>query len=170
VPVTSGSAVRMYVESSALIQSGIAVANVSSSPATVTFSLTQPDGSSVPGIGPASATVAGSGQITRFLAELFPALPNAFRGVLRIATSSSAISVVGLRSRYNERGDFLITTTPSVNENTSPSSSEMIFPHFADGGGYTTQFILFSGTAGQVSWGDMRAYDSNGQPLDLSLR
>ena len=163
-------AVRLYVESSALIQSGIAVANVSSSPATVTFGLTQLDGSPVPGIAPVSAPVAGSGQITRFLGELFPGLPSEFKGVLRIVTSSSTISVVGLRTRYNERGDFLITTTPPTNETVSASSSEMIFPHFADGGGYTTQFILFSGTAGQVSWGDVRAFDPNGQPLDLSLR
>jgi hypothetical protein len=132
--------------------------------------LTQLDGSPVAGLSPTSVSLAGSGQTSKFLAELFPALPKSFKGVLRIATNSSAVSVVGLRAHYNERGDFLITTTPPTIESSPASSVEMIFPHLADGGGYTTQFVLFSGTAQQSSSGTLLLYDPNGQPLNLTLQ
>jgi len=42
--------------------------------------------------------------------------------------------------------------------------------HFADGGGYTTQFILFSaGTPDPVS-GSIRFFSQSGQSMDLQLK
>ena len=71
-------------------------------------------------------------------------MPAVFQGLLRI-TSVNSIAVTGLRGHYNERGDFLITTTVVQKENDpSPVSSELLFPHFVLGGGYETQFVLFS--------------------------
>jgi len=78
--------------------------------------------------------------------------------------------VVGLRGRSNERNDFLITTTPPVNEATPPSTARLVFPHIADGGGYTTKFILFSGRPGQSSSGTMQLFSQSGGVLDLTLR
>jgi hypothetical protein len=49
--------------------------------------------------------------------------------------------VVGLRGRYNERSDFLISTTSPSSE-AAPAPAQSVFPFFADGGGYTTQFVL----------------------------
>ena len=176
VPVTTGTALRMYVESSGTtgkpdnIQSGIAAANTSSSTATVTFELRSLDGSSITGLTPASISLPGSGQTSKFLADVFPTLPNPFKGVLRITTTSSGVSVAGLRTRYNERSDFLITTTPPTVESNPTTTAEMYFPHFADGGGYTTQFILFSGIAGQTSSGTLRFYDPDGQAVNKTLR
>jgi hypothetical protein len=46
----------------------------------------------------------------------------------------------------------------------------MLFPHLVNGGGYTTQFNLFSGTAGQTSLGTLRFYKPDGTPLGLSLQ
>ena len=164
----------MYVETSGTsglagnLQSGIAVANTSSSPAAVTFDLTQLDGTAVPGITPVSIALTGFGQTTKFLADIFPTLPNPFTGVLRVTTSSSGISVVGLRTRYNERNDFLITTTSPTVESSPSTTAQIVFPHVADGGGYTTQFILFSSGVGQSSSGTLRFFDTAGQPLSLS--
>src|SRR5207245_5031373 len=62
VPVASGTAFRLYVESagtpgqSGNIQTGIAVANTSSSPASVTFEITDLNGSSVSCGSPATVT------------------------------------------------------------------------------------------------------------------
>jgi len=39
----------------------------------------------------------------------------------------------------------------------------------ADGGGCTTQFILFSGTAGQSSSGTLRFFDQSGQSSTLTV-
>jgi hypothetical protein len=171
VPINTASAFRMYVEASGApdtIQTGIAVANPSGSTVPITFDLTRTDGSTA-GVGTVSVNVPASGQIAKFLADIFPTLPASFTGVLRIS-ASTAISVVGLRTRYNERGDFLITTTSPANENAPALSIERIFPHFADAGGYTTQFILFSGVSGQSSSGVLRFYSQAGQPLNLLLR
>ena len=46
----------------------------------------------------------------------------------------------------------------------------MFFPQLANGGGYTTQFILFSGSTGQTSAGTMRLYKQNGEPWDLKTQ
>jgi hypothetical protein len=48
-----------------------------------------------------------------------------------------------MRSLYNERNDFLLTTFPIADANkTAPSP--IIFPQIADGGGYATQFIFIN--------------------------
>jgi len=53
--------------------------------------------------------------------------------------------IVGLRGRNNERDDFLITTTPPVDETAAASNALLVFPHLAVVGGYSAQFIVFSG-------------------------
>jgi hypothetical protein len=101
----------------------------------------------------------------------FAGLPAAFQGVLRIAAGAgTGISVVGLRGRFNERKDFLITTTPTVNEDDTASAQETAFPHFVDSGGYTTQFILLSGVKDQAASGKMRFFSQTGEPLLLHFR
>src|SRR5262249_14290500 len=100
----------------------------------------------------------------------FSALPSEFQGVLRISTTSpNGISVVGLRGRYNERRDFLLATTTALNERLTIPQGGTLFPYIAEGGGYTTQFIL-SSAGGQTSSGWLRFYDLSGLPLNLSLK
>jgi len=78
--------------------------------------------------------------------------------------------VVGLRGRYNERNEFLITTTIPTNEASPATTAELFFPHLADGGGYRTQFVLFNGAIDQVSSGSLRFFGQAGQTLSLSVR
>jgi hypothetical protein len=73
-------------------------------------------------------------------------LPATFRGVLH-RSSNTSISAIDLRTLYNERGDFLISTTPAIAENTPTSTDEFVFPQVVSGSGYTTDFILMN-TAG----------------------
>jgi hypothetical protein len=168
-PVTSGTALRMYVESSGPsgqpgnIQSGVAVANLSSSATSVTFEIQKLDGSIASS--PISVSfLPGSGQTFKLLSELFPGLPNPFRGLLRITALSPGVSVANIRIHYNERTEFLITTLPPSVETNAAPSNVLLFPHLADGAGFTTQFILFSGTAGQSASGTLRVFDINGHP------
>ena len=108
VPVTMGTAFRTYVELSAApqINAGIAISNRSAVPGTVTLSMTGLDGSPV--VTETPLQLPGSGQIVGFLDQLIPSLAGqSLQGVLRITTTLPSISVVGLRSRYNERSDFL---------------------------------------------------------------
>ena len=176
VPVSTGSAFRVYVESFGVpgraenIESGIAVANTLTSSASVTFDVTDLMGTPVRGISPVTTTLTGAGQTSKFLSDIFPALPGSFKGVLRITTTSAGISVVGLRTRINERGDFLITTTPPTNESIAPTTAPMYFPQVADGGGYSTQFILFSGTAGQITSGILKLIKQDGSSFGITLK
>ena len=151
------------------IQTGLALTNPSTAPLTINISMTRLDGSSLGLTG--SVTVPASGQTALFLNQIpgFSGLPQNVQGVLRISAPSN-VAVVGLRGRYNERGEFLITTTPPVGEDETASTTELVFPHILEGGGYTTQFTLFSGTAGQASAGSLRFYNQAGQPMRLSLQ
>ena len=173
VPGIQGSAFRMYAEETATggigaIQTGFAIANLAAAAANVTLELTGLDGGATGQV--ANATVPGNGQIANFLHEAFPGLALPFKGILRISGGAAeGLSVVGLRGRYNERGDFLITTTPPTNEVSPASGAELLFPHLVNGGGYTTQFILFSGTAGQASTGNMKFFKQDGTPFSLTV-
>src|SRR6185503_7532530 len=55
--------------------------------------------------------------------------------------STMPVGVAALRGFANERGEFLITTLPVVS-GASGSASPIVLPHFADGGGWTTQVVL----------------------------
>jgi hypothetical protein len=68
----------------------------------------------------------------------------AFTGVLEIS-SIRPFAAVTLRSLNNGRGDFLMTTFP-VADGARAAPSPIVFPQIADGGGYSTQFILLSAT------------------------
>jgi hypothetical protein len=127
---------QLYGELSGTIRSGLAIANPSDFPLTVAISF---------GGQLASVDVPASGQRAFFLNEIpeFASLPLPWRGVIT-ASASSPFAVTGIRGRTNERGDFLITTTAAVNPGAIVAGSELAFPHFADGGGYSTQFVLFA--------------------------
>ena len=104
-----------------------------------------------------------------FLNEItgFGNLPRPFQGILRI--QGAGISVVGLRGRTNQRGDFLITTTSPVDEAAAVTSNELYFAHLAAGAGYSTQFILFSGN-GTAAAGTIQFFDQSGSPLTLPFQ
>ena len=170
----AGSAFRVYVESAnggpdqpGSIQTGLAVANTESAEATFVLELTDPQGQVV---GPAAILpIPPSGQVSRFLYELFPEIPAPFSGVLRITSAGAQVAAAGLRGHTNERGDFLITTIPPTQESATPAAPAF-FPHIADGGGWRTQFILFGGTAGQSSTGQLRFFTQSGEPWFLNLQ
>src|SRR5262245_51845015 len=176
IATSEGAGFRLFAESSGTfndpgsLQTGIAITNLSEEPANVTLQLTTLTGAN---IATGSLLVAGRGQRALFLNELpgFSSLPVSFQGILRVSTNDAAgVSVIGLRGRYNERRDFLIATTPSVNESDVPvSSAESFFPYLAEGGGYTTQFVLLS-AQGRSSTGWVRFYSETGATLNLSLR
>ena len=169
VPVTTGTAFRMYVEASAapVILSGIAVANTTNAAASVVFEVLTLQGTLVATSPP--RTLPANGQIVGYLSDFFPNLAQPFQGVLHLTTTAGAVSVVALRQRYNERGDYLITTTPPTLETSVPTATARSFPHFVNGDGYTTQFILFSGTTAQTSAGNVRFLRQDGTPLPVTL-
>ncbi len=175
VPAIQGSAFRLYVQAAGTLgapgsmETGFAVANTSTSAGTLTLELTNLDGTTTGLPSPVTRTLPGSGQVAGLLSGFFSNIPKPFRGVLRISTTTSGISVVGIRSRFNENGSYLMTTTPPANEAASPSSAEMVFPHIVNGGGFTTEFIIFSGLTGQSTSGNLQFFRDDGNVLNLTL-
>jgi hypothetical protein len=171
---TPASSLRTFVETSGVpgaplsIQSGLALTNTSTTTATATLELMESSGAST-GLA-TTVSIPPSGHISMFLHQLFPVMPPSFRGVLRVNAGPTPLAVVALRSRYNETGRFLITTTPVANEASAATSADLIFPHITDGGGYTTRFALFSATAGQTSNGTVRFFNRSGQQLTLTVQ
>ena len=173
---SSGTAFRMYAETLGepgaigSIRSGFAIHNVDFERANVFVSLTDLDGNLV---ATSLFPVPPSGHRSVFLDEVFDdvTLPNPFKGVFRVATTGNQqIAVIALRSRINDRGEFLITTTPPVNESSTATAFETFFPHLVDGGGWSTQTVLFSGIAGQSANGLLRFFGVDGQPFDIPLQ
>jgi hypothetical protein len=166
----AGGAFRMYEVDAGTyagqLQTGLAIGNPSvTSSAIVTLELTDLAGRST-GM-TSTVTLAPQGHTAMFMKQFpgFESMPYPFRGEVRISTAASeGIAVIGLRGEYNERQDFLVTTSMPANEATPPSSNEALFPHLADGGGYTTEFVLFSGSPGQASSGMLRFYSQSGAP------
>ena len=83
--------------------------------------------------------------------------------------STSNVAIVGLRTRINERGEVKITTIPPSNEASPATTADAYFPHIVDSGGWSTQFVLFSGTAGQASSGTLSFLRQDGRVLELSV-
>jgi len=168
---TAAPAVRIYVEGlgtngqSGSIDTGVALANPGAETATFDLELwTDRNGTRS-----TSLQLPANGHVALFLNEIpaFADLPKPFRGVLRVSTTQRpGVAAVALRCRYNERGDFLISSTPAVSE--SRSAAERIFPHLVDGGGYSTQFVLFD-SSGNSNTGVLEFYSRTGQPLELPL-
>src|SRR5262249_21701984 len=101
------------------------------------------------------------------LDDVFPNVALPIQGVLRVSGGSTeGMSALGLRLRYNERGDVLTTTTPPTNEGSPTSSTELFFPQLVDGGGWTTQFILFGG---QALSGEVRFIKNDGSAFNVML-
>src|SRR5207248_595188 len=128
-----------------------------------------PIGSEVPNV--LSATIPAFGHLSMFTKELsrFPFnLPPT--GLLRIWTDSPyGVSVTGLRARYNERADFLITATPPIPETPSTAQGPACFPTILQGGGYTTEIILFGNSPGKTTSGKLRYFSESGSPLVVPL-
>src|SRR5262249_52878988 len=145
------------------IQTGLSIVNPGTAPVAVNLELTTPDGSPTGMFG--SVQIAAGGQTAQFLNELFPTLPSGFKGLLR-GSAPSPVTVIGLRGCLNERGEFLITTLRVANEAMAwATPSEAISPHIVSGGGYSTQFVLFSTGPGGVALGSLRVLGSDGAPM-----
>jgi hypothetical protein len=170
-------AFRMYAESigefeagiAESTQSSVALANPSDTLSSVVLEMRSLDGTLLRRSQP--FTVPPKGQITLSLNDVpgFGSLAAPFEGVLRVvANSPQGITAVGFRSLNNERGNTLYTSTGPLSENAG-SAEALVFPHIAEGGGYTTQFIVIGGVSGQGNAGVLRFFNGDGNPLNLTL-
>ena len=169
---TSGTQFRTYVENSGTsgsvgsINSGLAIANLDGVQASVNLQLFKLDGTSA---GSTTISIPAGARVAQFLSEMFPSVSTSFKGVMRISSTDN-LSVAGLRARYNERSELLITTVPVSPEVTQGSSAQVIFPNIVDAAGYTTQIILLDVVSGQTSAGTMNFFTIGGKNPSVTFQ
>ena len=167
---STGSAFRMYAEQQPgeQVRAGLVISNDNNLAGTVWVSLSDRDGSLV---GSTSFSLQPYGQIVDYMDSLIPAVAGrALQGVVRITTDLPSISLVGLRARQNERGQFLMSAIPPIQEDQLPQSQERLFPFWMNGAGFDTQAVLFSGRAGQSASGTLTFIRADGTPVNLGLQ
>jgi hypothetical protein len=149
-------------------RTAIAIANPSAQPATVRLEVTSLNGTLLGTSRPVS--VPPNGQVAVFLQQVpgLEGLPP-FQGVVRVtALTGGGITAAAVRAKFNERGTALMTTTGPLIENAG-GNGQMVFPHIAEGGGFTTQFVVVGGASDQPNSGVLRFFSQTGQPLSLTL-
>src|SRR5207248_3070756 len=157
-PLTRG---RIYGETGAAIRSGLAIANPSSDAAVISFMFIDETGHEVYS---GAASIPAKGHVAAFLNETPFNGPSTFSGSFTFS-SSKPVAVVALRGALNERSDFLLTTLPVVDlSSSSASTAPGVFPHFADGAGWTTTILMVNPTDSAIS-GALQFADPSGTPL-----
>jgi hypothetical protein len=153
---------------------GIAISNPDPTPLTINVEEFSLDGLPTGHFG--LLTIPARGHVAIFTHEIPHASldPSTWitgvRGRIRLWTDSgSGFSVIGLRARYNERGEFLITSTPALPDDAPINTGPLVFPHFVQGGGYTTEFVLLNRTVGVISSGTVRYFSPSGEPSSVPL-
>jgi hypothetical protein len=164
VPVVRpGKTFRLHVEESGDIapqlRTSVAVSNAAALPATVLLELMDLNG--MPSGFTSTIVIPPLGQLSRFLKEIpgFDTIPLPFRGTLQVSTQTmEGISVIGLRSRQNERGDFLLSTVLPAEQS---DVSEIDFAPVVEGGGYSTEIVLLNGS-GSTARGNLVTVSQSG--------
>jgi photosystem II stability/assembly factor-like uncharacterized protein len=162
---TATTHARIYVDLSGNHDTGLAIANVSGSNSSITINAFQKDGVTVAGTSEGPIPLPIDGYKASFADQFVAGLPEGFTGVLDIA-STNLFAALTLRSLMNERHEFLMTTFPIADANQA-APVPVFFPHIAEGGGYTAQFI-FVNPGEEVSY-LYRLYDETGMPMDIEF-
>jgi hypothetical protein len=142
---------------------GLAIANVTESTASIALQAYQSDGTTSAGSSSDPLQLSANGHKAQFADQFISGLPVGFTGVLDIS-SATPFAALTVRSLVNERADYLITTFP-ISDAIRTSPSPCVFAQIADGAGYLTQFILIS--AGGTSNAVLSFYDDSGTPLAI---
>ncbi len=156
------------------VDTGVAIVNRGSAQANLTFTLRDMEGRMVGATGHGS--LAPGAHVAKFLERLvdiapdfvIPAnFPTAIQfGSLEI-NSDQPISVLALRLTVNQRGETLITSTPTVDFTQPPSFSPLYFPQLADGVGYKTTIVLINTSSTNTETGKVLLFDNNGAALSV---
>jgi hypothetical protein len=160
VPTTHA---RVYVDLSGDHNTGLAIANVESTAASITINAFQNDGVTPAGTSRGPLPLNACGHDAEFANQFITGLPAGFTGVLDIS-SVTPFAALTMRSLVNERDDFLMTTFPIADAN-EPAPSPIVFPQIVDGGGYVTRFFFISPTSASLA--TLRYMDEGGAPLGI---
>jgi photosystem II stability/assembly factor-like uncharacterized protein len=154
---------RVYLDLSGGHNTGLAIASIADTDASISLKAYEMDGVTPAGVIPDPIPLHANGYKAAFADEFISGLSEGFTGVLDIS-STTPFAALTLRSLLNERHDFLMTAFPIADAH-QWAPSPIVFPQIADGDGYTTQFILLS--SGGESASTLSLYDPSGNPFEF---
>ena len=158
---------RAFAEVGTLVNTGIAIANPNSQAAMVSFYFTDSNGNLPSAFSNGVTTIPAHAQISGFLSEPPFNAPSPFMGTFTFS-SSLPVAAIALRGLTNERSDLIMTSLPITDLQAPLQTGTVVFPHFACGGGWTTQIILVnSGDA--VLTGTVGFLDPTGRPAMVDV-
>ncbi|MDD5541541.1 MAG: protease pro-enzyme activation domain-containing protein [Acidobacteriia bacterium] len=156
---------HIFVDTSGGHDTGLAMANPSGSPITVTLAATQSDGVTAAGTSNGPVPLPANGHAAKFVEQFISALPPGFTGVLDIS-SAQPFAALTLRSLTNGRGETLLTTFPIADFNQTPVAP-LVFPQIVDSGGFQSEIILLSTSNSGTSGVTVNYLDNSGAPIAL---
>ncbi len=148
---------RIFAEISPTVKTGLAIANPNEWDAIVSFYMTDRNGFQV---AQGSVNLPAHSQLARFLDESPFNSPAELNGTLTFHSNSPVRAVV-LRGFTNERSEFLAVALPTARLDVV-RSAPLYIPHFADGAGWRTEFVLVNPTDFEIS-GNLELFD-HGNP------
>jgi hypothetical protein len=154
---------RIYADLTGTYNTGLAIANVSGMSSSISISAFQNDGVTPAGTSHGPLLLPVNGYDAEFAGQFIAGLPSGFTGVLDIS-SEHPFSALTVRSMTNELNRFLMATFP-VADVTKAAPSTILFPHIADGDGYSSQIILISPSGASST--KLQFYGEDGIPIDL---
>jgi hypothetical protein len=163
---------------------GIAIANPNAAPAMIRFFFTDRNGVDFNAGG---FTIGGGQQVARFVDQPPFLIAGAGRPLSEARTltfeTSLPVGVTAVRGYVNERSEFLTSTLP-IARTAASSTGPVVFPHFAQGGGWATEIILVNptdqtltgslqfsdpGPSDTVTAGVAIAFKGPGQPVAVTI-
>jgi enterochelin esterase-like enzyme len=148
------------------VNTGIGIINYGLNTANIIYTLRNTDGKVIAN---GQGTLVAGMHLATFINQLKDVatgfvLPSNFGFASLDIVSDQPLSVTALRMTINQRGEHLFTTTPVADGNQRLAYDPIYFPQLADGGGWTTSFILMN-TSGFSENGSLEFFDNSGRPL-----
>jgi hypothetical protein len=160
---------RIFVDVNGPVNTGIALANPNAVDAEISYYFTDTAGNS---FGQGVFTLPADHQIARFMTEPPFNGSSSMEGTLTF-TSSAPVSSIALRGLTNERGDYVLTTLPVSSLGRGFGGSSLVFPHFADGGGWTMQVVLINpgdtALSGTLQFTGQGSKNANPRPVRVQI-
>ena len=165
VPMETRNAAPYFLafDNSGGVSTGVALANLASSPVIILLTLQDETGSASSAV---QLNLTAHGHASFMLADRYPVTAGR-RGIAGFITPvGGEISVVGLRAAPTGRtGALAITTIPVLSR---PAAGTGVLPQAVSGGGWQTTFVLVN-TGTNPSQAQLSFFDGSGNPLSLPL-
>ena len=156
------TALRIFVDNAKTL-TGVAIANTENQQAAVSMTLFDRNGVKQDTV---IRNLPARGHLALFVNELFPGLSGTYNGLLEI-TSTTPISAITLKLTINERNDLVYTTLPVADLNSVSTSTQMVFPHIAFGGGFSTRLIFINTDMTKSTTGKLSFYKSDSTAMTV---